>query len=251
MRYSPEDIKRLVAHRADIDRIFMEISDHYIVYRYQSDLAKEHAIHGFLRRLDTLRFCIDNIFSILPPDKTAFPSSFELMNVTVYLQAFVFNAFGCLDNLAWIWKNEKKLELNKKHVGLGKKYTSLRKSFSDQFNSYLTEMNDWFEHIENLRHALAHRIPLYIPPYVIKNSELKQYDRIQDLIAEADKRFDSISRKILETERLNISEFIPIMKHSFEENSPCIPFHKQIIVDYLTIGEIGDKILEELKVNKF
>jgi len=51
MRYSPEDIKRLVAHRADIDRIFMEISDHYIVYRYQSDLAKEHAIHGFLRRL--------------------------------------------------------------------------------------------------------------------------------------------------------------------------------------------------------
>lgn len=33
-----------------------------------------------------------------------------------------------------------------------------------ELQAYLAEHDAWFEYLEDYRHALAHRIPLYIPP---------------------------------------------------------------------------------------
>jgi hypothetical protein len=50
------------------------------------------------------------------------------------IQAFVMNAFGCLDNIAWVLVHEKDIkgkggtDLEPKEVGLGKKYVNKKLS---------------------------------------------------------------------------------------------------------------------------
>jgi hypothetical protein len=46
----------------------------------------------------------------------------------------------------------------------------VRTSLSQEFQDYLKALEAW--HLADLRQALAHRIPLYIPPYVIERKDL-------------------------------------------------------------------------------
>jgi hypothetical protein len=85
------------------------------------------------------------------------------MDATIYIQAFIMNAFGALDNLAWIWVTEKPLNVGKMETGLGPKCKSVRASFTPETQAYLSELDDWFVHIVDFRDALSHRIALYIP----------------------------------------------------------------------------------------
>ena len=53
-------------------------------------------------------------------------------------------------------------------VGLRAKNTDVRDSLGQEFRQFLEGMSDWFKYLEDYRHALAHRIPLYrhspLPP---------------------------------------------------------------------------------------
>ena len=131
--------------------------------RLQKREAREFATQGFSRRLKTLARCIDNVFKILPPNQTHLPSIDELFDAMINIQAFVFNLFGIIDNLAWIWVQEKPIRkedgspIPKSFVGLSKGNTFVRSSLSTEFQEYLRGLDDWFDHIEKWRHALAHR----------------------------------------------------------------------------------------------
>jgi hypothetical protein len=73
-------------------------------------------------------------------------------------------AYGCVDNLAWIWVHERGIAVNRRHVGLRRHNKEVRNTFSPEFHSYLESLDSWFEYLVDYRDALAHRIPLYIPP---------------------------------------------------------------------------------------
>jgi hypothetical protein len=47
------------------------------------------------------------VFEKLPPELDEIPERDAVVDATLTTQAFVMNAFGCLDNLAWIWVCEK------------------------------------------------------------------------------------------------------------------------------------------------
>jgi hypothetical protein len=49
--------------------------------------------------------------------------------------------------------------------GLRPKNEIVMASLDVDVRKYLNSMDRWFEYLENYRHALAHQIPLYIPPY--------------------------------------------------------------------------------------
>lgn len=67
------------------------------------------------------------------------PTSEICIDATAYVQAFLFNVFGALDNLAWIWVQEKDIrnndggQLKDTRVGLGKKYREIKRTFSNEF----------------------------------------------------------------------------------------------------------------------
>ena len=252
MSFSEEDLQNLNDEYLTISGKKTKVLEAYLKRSYNNGRAREYAHYGFSRRLQLIARCIDNIFLILPPDRVDLPTSEERIDANIYLQAFVFNVFGCVDNLAWIWVAEKKLTkgdgspIPNGWVGLRKSNTLVCRSFSPKFQKYLNWLDKWFDLQENFRHALAHRIPLYIPPYVITKDKESAYWDFESRKSDAFNRgaLDEYDRLSVEQDALGV--FRPVMTHSFVEEAKSVVFHAQILADFNTIEELGWLMLEEL-----
>ena len=195
--------------------------------------------------------CIEIVFERLPPKRDQIPTREERLDANIGLQAFVFNVFGSIDNLAWIWVSEKGMDLDKYWIGLGPGNRAVRKSLSDGFQHQLKELDSWFNHLEDFRHSLAHRIPLYIPPYVIAPEKEHSYREIEGRVqaAATDGKLDEYYTLLREQERLG--EFRPVMLHSPAESSGYVHFYPQLFADFNTVKSLGDQMLHELRdINK-
>jgi len=102
MTYTDEQIEQF---RDELDR-WMEREDDLttalITRQYRKPETSELVRHGLLRRLATLKHCIERTFDVLPPDMVD-PDDDALMDATSLVQTFVINLFGAIDNLATIW----------------------------------------------------------------------------------------------------------------------------------------------------
>lgn len=142
----------------------------FISRDFKNEKAKEHAVHGYGRRLQMIVRSIKKVYAILPPERTDIPSKDQVHDATLFIQAFVINVFGSLENLAWIWVSERELkrsngsDLPDSWVGLRLGNSLVRASFSNEFQEYLKTLDPWLDNLVDFRDALAHRIPLYIPP---------------------------------------------------------------------------------------
>tara|TARA_R110000787_G_scaffold1497_6_gene6261 strand:- start:31356 stop:31796 length:441 start_codon:yes stop_codon:yes gene_type:complete len=132
------------------------------------------------------------------------------------------------------------------YVGLREKNKLVRASFRPEFREYLKSIDKWIGNLEDFRHALAHRIPLYIPPYCIPEDNRDAYEHLEKQKFQC----SSAEWERLDAEQMELCHFAPIMQHSFGEKSRPIVFHAQVIADFNTIIELGLKILEELTIKK-
>lgn len=252
MYFNDEALKKLHEEHLAIAYKCQCLVFSYLNRNYRDSRAGEYATHGFSRRLKTLTRCIDNVFRVLPPDRADLPSMDELFDAMINIQAFVFNLFGSIDNLAWIWVQEKPVRkkdgspIPNSWVGLSKDNKCVRSSLSTEFQKYLKKSDGWFDHLEDFRHALAHRIPLYIPPYSIPKDKEALYRQLEERKIEAMKCRDFAECNRLKAEQEASATFIPQITHSFEENSGVISFHPQLLTDFLTIEELAQKMLKEL-----
>jgi hypothetical protein len=246
MAFSVEDVAKLTAEHAVIAEQYQALASAYVCHSYKDSRAREFATQGFSRRLKTLVRCIDIVFEKIPPTRNSLPSEDERTDAVIAIQAFVFNLFGSIDNLAWIWVHEKKvtnkdgLPLRPTLVGLGPRNVLVRDSLPATFRAYLDSLQQWFEHLEDYRHALAHRIPLYIPPYVVHPSNEQAY---RDLIVRQDEALDrgaAEDYELLSIELTKVVKFRPWISHSFEERSTPVAFHPQLLVDFKTLVEISN-----------
>ncbi|MDA9430230.1 hypothetical protein [Bradyrhizobium sp. CCBAU 51627] len=193
---------------------------------------------------------IDRVFELLPPDQEKIPERGVVVDAAIAIQAFTMNAFGCLDNIAWIWVYEKEIknsdgsDLEKKDVGLGKK--KVRKGLTKEFQAFLDEKQKWFGNLIELRDSLAHRIPLYIPPYVVPKPNIEKYNELEKAKWEEPARSDPDEYEKVQAEQLALCQFVPGMMHSIFEQSPQVEFHSQLLNDYVTIDEYRLTLLEEL-----
>ncbi len=221
--------------------------------KYKSERGREYAFHGFGRRLGLLVGAIDQVFTLLPPERESIPKREEVVNATIAIQSFVFNVVGCLDNLAWIWVYEKDVkdkdggELDPKSVGLWKTHKQVRASLSSSFQEYLNSREAWFESLRDFRDSLAHRIPLYIPPYAVEKSNIDEHDRLEQEANAALQRLNHQEYDRLRGEQRKLGVFRPWMTHSLVEQAPGVVFHFQLLSDFATIDEMGSKIFDELE----
>ena len=222
--------------------------------RFNVERAREYAHHGFCRRLKTLEHCITRIFETIAPHYTGQPDEPQLLEVTIFLQAFVFNVFGCIDNLAHIWVQEKMVmkpegkELPDSMVGFGKKNSTVLDSLPAEFRDYITstEHRTWYSEIIGFRHALAHRIPPYIPPFVVKDEDKGKFNEVGSLINDALERGDFADACKLMDEQRQVGTFVPAVAHSFAERSRPILFHAQVLADFNTVVEVARRLHTEL-----
>jgi integrase len=182
----------------------------------------------------------------------AVPSLDQIQDVAIQVQAFLFNVFGCLDNLAWMWVLERDIPkpdgtpLPPEWVGLRAKNTVVRNSLGQELRQYLESMSAWFDYLEDYRHALAHRIPLYVPPFAIAPTDAERYRELEQSIfaLKSERRYTEAQAQELERDRLRF--FQPWVKHSWATPGGAIQFHTQMRTDFKTIEAIGARLLEEL-----
>lgn len=216
---------------------------------FQNEVAREYAQHGFARRVGTLNRCIQNIFRIIPPGTVKVPSRDRLYDGQIQVQSFVANVFGSIDNLAWVFVHERGLDIkiSRSHVGLRKTNTKVRSALSKEFQKRLDEMEAWFGYITEYRDALAHRIPLYIPPGAVLTRNVDKYNDLTARMTLALNNLQPYEYERLSEEQSKLLVFQPMITHSVRETTGHFPFHIQMIADFLTIEELWHKMRAELK----
>jgi hypothetical protein len=94
---------------------------------------------------------------------------------------------------------------------------------------------------------LAHRIPLYIPPFIISPESADQYNKLDADKLDALREYDFQKHAELVATQQSLKFWRPWMTHSFVENSPQVVFHFQLTADFATIAEFGREMLKELE----
>lgn len=252
MSFGNKEFAELARGYAEIHGRYAALQVRYLSRHYRNEVGREYAVNGFCRRLGTLVRCIDRVFEVLPPNRGDIPERDEVVDATINLQAFVANVYGCCDNLAWVWVYEKGVtdalgkQLAPTLVGLGEKYKEVWKSFSPDFVTYLNSRQTWFAYVKDFRDALAHRIPLYIPPYCLVPKNEGEHRRLEVAMSDALRAGDLTRHEQLTADQERLGTFQPIIVHSLNQPSACMRFHPQMLADFHTIEEIGYNFLEEL-----
>jgi hypothetical protein len=241
---SPDYLRALHDSYATLSGRLLPLFEAYAFFRYKTEAGLQCATHGFLRRLNTMHHCTERIFEILPPELDEKPVDAVLYDATVFIQSFVMNTFGALDNLAWIWVSEKPLKLNRNKIGLGPQCKQIRSSFSQETRDYLTAHDQWFDDIIDFRDALAHRISLYIPPFIVSTRDEAAHKSLEAR-KWATKDNDEIER--LSAEQRKMEAFHPVMKHALDDNKPPVFFHLRMVDDFRTVVDISERVMGELK----
>lgn len=251
--YAGYDLNLLIEQLQERHVASEKLGESLLLLEYTCPKVGEIAKHGVIRRLNLLDHLAHKIFETIAPNE-AEPSRASQLDVTAFLQAFIFNIFGTIDNLAWLWTEEKALRksngqpLSAAQIGLypRKKYTIVRDSLPPAIEDYLENANEWSQYLANYRHALAHRIPLYIPPKRLSAHDREAYAKSDIKIREAFVKGDpKAAREELFTQS-QFGSFHPVMMHSFLENAQPVMFHGQIICDLWTVHEITSRFLDTL-----
>jgi hypothetical protein len=220
----------------------------FVAHQFADAKAREYAHHGFARRIQTLSRCIHNTFKIVPPSAMKVPSKTRLYDAQINIQSAIGNAYGCIDNLAWVWVHECGLaqSIDRRQVGLRKHNKEVRSTLSADLRAYLDSLEGWFDYLVDYRDAFAHRIPVYIPPGGVRPKDHDKYKELEDRKTAALNALRPHEYERLEAEQSKLFVFQPVVCHSFTEMTAPFAFHPQLICDFLTVEELGEKMLAEL-----
>src|SRR5206468_12941699 len=131
--------------------------------------------------------------AIFPVERKEFLSEEERSDLEINLHAFIINIYGLQDNIAWVYVIEKSLEkvIERRRVGLFDLNT--QKYLPAEVREYLNAENikSWHkDYAKNYRDALAHQIPLYVPPSVGTPTDQQRYRELDRQISEQSKNHD-------------------------------------------------------------
>lgn len=249
--YSNDQVNKLKHGLADCMRASerLHMQGHDFFYKLRNERAKEFMLHGFLRRSATLSRCIENIYRLCPPGRTDKLTPDNRKDLEINLQAFVFNVFGALDNLALVTIHELGIKISPARVGFLKEEIDeiLLSTLSRRFRRYITskKISEWKNYMRDFRHALGHRIPLYVPPAALNPAELSRYREIEHELAGALERFDLKGYEMLLDKQVSLGKNFPVFTHSISERSKQVFFHTQVLADFNTVVEIATKFMNE------
>lgn len=252
MTYSPEQVNQL---QQDFVRVTAGLQDLNFqglseAQQIQSDDVGKYINHGVGRRLSILKKSTERLFEIFPPDRVEVLTIDEVIFVQIFLHAFVINLSGVFDNWAWAFVHRHNL-LDKVggrlNVGIFKERT--QQFFSDELRIYLRESNiaDWHQqYLKNYRDALAHRIPLYVPPAILTDEDKNAYERLEVEKARLIRAGDWEQLDVVWNEQNRIGAPCFVFMHEFspDESAQPVYLHPQILSDGITVVDFGNNFYE-------
>lgn len=253
MTYTPEDSATLSLDCIKILGDFQALMEECVIQGQATpgERAQEYMLHGAGRRVKVLHRSLENIFRLFPPSQECPLNTADLSDVQINLHAFMINLYGILENWAWafVYRHGLESEIGARHnVGLFKKRTQgfLPSVLKDYLQSEST--SNWQEkYLKNYRDALAHRIPLYVPPATFTPEDVDQYNRLEEEMLQCIKTNQSDQLLATEIEKGNIGRPCFEFLHAFskEEGSGSIALHTQLLCDSMLIIEFGNMFCAE------
>ncbi|MCP4406614.1 MAG: hypothetical protein GY807_02425 [Gammaproteobacteria bacterium] len=259
MPYDERSLKEIKEKSQDAgqirDQLLLKLS--YLSTKLTNDKAKEYLMEGAGRRIYVVSRCIENIFRIYPIGQSERLAVDDLTDLGINLHAFFVNISGLFDNLGWVtayeydlFGNPKEGKLGRKDIGLfnGKNQSHLPKPLRKYLQSgYL---RDWYsKYSKEYRDALAHRIPLYVPPALLFKGDMKKLKQLETRKATLDlNKLEDIELHNDILDQINkLGEANPFFTHSYSEGSQQMYMHAQVITDYATIEEVVNKFCEHFE----
>ncbi|MES2032532.1 MAG: hypothetical protein V4466_00010 [Pseudomonadota bacterium] len=246
MPYTDEDVVEIMNRRDEWLERESALTRDLFRLQLESEQAREMMKHGVCRRISDLKHGLARVFEIIPL-QDADPSRDAIWDATAFLQAFVINVFGTMDNLAWLWRLEADVRgrngqpLPRNRIGLTPDNADLRASLSARTQAYLAGTDAWFDYLEGYRHALAHRIPLYILPKQLNDDEAAEFARLEGQVGAPAWDWDQWGAVLAAQRRLGVFE--PVMMHSFGEGAHPVRFHGQMVCDFSTVIAVAEHVV--------
>lgn len=211
--------------------------------------VKEYLSQGAGRRVGVIAHCLRRIFHTFPPSLDVPLGREDRYDVQVAHHAFVMNLYGFFENLAWAFILRHDLEKTvggKKKIGLFVKATQAL--LPTELRSYLTstQMADWHDkYLKNYRDALAHRIPLYIPPSTWTPDDVIESETLQ---AQEHAAIFSGKWELLEEirdKKATLGKPCLFFAHSFNDTDDPRPIylHPQLLCDAKTVLDFTPRFL--------
>jgi hypothetical protein len=246
MIYPKEALPVLVQQHEDVQRRLRDAylaSVEFSMTKLSNEEAREFMGHGVARRLGVIAKAAQNIFSIFPPDRLK-PLGRELLeDLNINLHAFVLHVNALQDNLAWTYVSEYGIEV-KRRQAVSLFGEDLKSRLPRPVQKFLNQesIKKWHkEYSTDFRDALAHRIPLYVPPAQLTAAEGL---RSKELNEEFWRRLQSHEFEAAERaqeEQNALGTACPQFAHSLRGASPMV-LHPQVISDGLTALELYETV---------
>lgn len=251
MPFSEEQIVNFEQEYSKVCQGLHDLMQHTVIagQRSQHPGVREHLLHGAARRISVIKRSIENIFTEFPPSTTRPIGSDKLYDVQINLHAYVMNLYGIFDNWAWafVFRHDLFEQVGGKH-GVGLFHKNTAKHCPEPLQNYLSSnaILEWREqYLKSFRDALAHRIPLYIPPAEFTPEEGEHYNQLESLKIDLimGMKWQELDETYEKQAKIGRPSFVFL--HSYEEEPPSpILFHPQILSDGLAIIEFGSLYLE-------
>ncbi len=254
MPYSDESLQELATNYGKVTDGLRKLFERFLTEvspKLTTPRAKEYLDHGVCRRLRVLERSIERIYEIFPPNRKEKLTRDELSDVQIYLHAFVINLFGMLDNLAWVYVLEYGLEAEVGgHKGVGLYAKGSQNILPPDLKEYLNREStrNWYEaYVKNYRDALAHRIPLYVPPLVVTDAEATKWKELDSRIWESIQNQEFEELEDLKREKDSLGIVCDMFSHSFSETeSKTLYIHAQLLADGATVIELCEIYLSNI-----
>ncbi|WP_433925274.1 hypothetical protein [Stenotrophomonas nematodicola] len=193
---------------------------------------------------------VAEVFALVPPENTRATRA-TIGKATICLHAFLMNAVGVLDNMAWAYLHWHGIESEVRRGDVDLFKEQLQKRLPAPFLAVLrsTEMVDWREdYLKPYRDALAHRIPPYIPEsYLPEDQELLDATAAQLNLAIAASDWDEVDR--LQERRDQILGHAYSFLHELTPPLRPLLLHPQLLSDSATIELIVREFLVSLPLS--
>lgn len=226
-----------------------KMREHLVIHgeHVPNDVAREYLLQGVARRLRLLAACIWNIYEYFPPETDERLQTKRLHDVEIQLQAFAINVSGIHDNWAWAYVSHLGVPLKREQIGLFNQRT--QPFLTEGMRDYLSQDHIvvWYrQYAKNYRDALAHRIPLYIPPAEMSEAEAEKHERLWQAIWLAMYESRHSEAAALQNDFEAIGKPCFRFVHSLHSDpSRPVYLHPQVLCDAITVLELCRTMMRE------
>jgi hypothetical protein len=208
MEYDAAQVRELTRNSAKVSAQFHEliIKNLAEAAKQPDQSSREYLQRGVGRRLNVIQLSLGKIYELFPPSRAQPLLKAALSEVQVYLHAF------------------------------------------ELYTHFTTEpIKSWHQdHLKSYRDALAHRIPLYIPPSVYTKADAQRHDELGAQIIDLlhAQKLTEAERAMDEQEQLGEACMVFLQELSSDPNRKPVLLHPQLNSDAAAVIEFGNKFYD-------